>query len=135
MIRVGCCGFPVKKETYYKTFSVVEIQQSFYQLPRIETGKRWKEETPRHFEFTMKAWQLITHEPSSPTYRRLRMAIPEKKKIDFEDEVFEVLTQLQYKPSEIDALIKKALEVNPDIKSTEEMVSAIFAQQSEAVSP
>jgi uncharacterized protein YecE (DUF72 family) len=80
MIKVGCCGFPVKRETYYKEFSVVEIQQTFYQLPRIDTGKKWKEEAPSNFEFTMKAWQLITHEPSSPTYRRLRMAIPEKRK-------------------------------------------------------
>jgi len=83
MIQIGCCGFPVKREIYYKTFSVVEIQQTFYQLPRIDTGKRWKEEAPANFEFTMKAWQLITHEPSSPTYRRLRMAIPEKKKKDY----------------------------------------------------
>ena len=62
------------------------------------------------------------------------LSIPEKKKIDFEDEVFEVLTQLQYKPSEIDALIKKALDIDPNIKSTEEMVSTIFAQQSEVES-
>jgi uncharacterized protein YecE (DUF72 family) len=27
-----------------------------------------------------KAWQLITHEPSSPTYRRLRQPIPESDK-------------------------------------------------------
>lgn len=83
MTKVGCCGFPVKRETYYQTLSVVEIQQTFYQIPRIETGKRWKEEAPQNFEFTMKAWQLITHEPSSPTYRRLRMTILEKKKKNY----------------------------------------------------
>ncbi len=83
MIRIGCCGFPVKRETYYQNFSVVEIQQTFYQLPRIETGKRWKEEAPQNLEFIMKAWQLITHEPSSPTYRRLRMEIPEKGKKNY----------------------------------------------------
>jgi uncharacterized protein YecE (DUF72 family) len=27
---------------------------------------------PSGFEFTLKAWQLVTHEGSSPTYRRLR---------------------------------------------------------------
>ena len=83
MIKVGCCGFPVKRETYYQTFPVVEIQQTFYQLPRIGTGERWKEEARRGFEFTMKAWQLITHEPSSPTYRKLRMAIPEEKRKNY----------------------------------------------------
>jgi uncharacterized protein YecE (DUF72 family) len=80
MIKMGCCGFPVKREIYYRTFPVVEVQQTFYQLPLIATGKRWGEEAPPNFEFTMKAWQLITHEPSSPTYRRLRRTIPEEKK-------------------------------------------------------
>jgi uncharacterized protein YecE (DUF72 family) len=80
MISVGCCGFPIKREIYYRTFQVVEVQQTFYQLPLIHTGRRWREEAPLNFEFTMKAWQLITHEPSSPTYRRLRRAIPEERK-------------------------------------------------------
>ncbi len=83
MIKVGCCGFPVKREVYYQDFDVVEIQQTFYQLPRIATGRRWKEEAALNFEFTMKAWQLITHEPSSPTYRRLRMNISEEEKKDY----------------------------------------------------
>ena len=80
MIKVGCCGFPVKREIYYRAFQVVEVQQTFYQLPQLSTGGRWREESPSNFEFTMKAWQLITHEPSSPTYRRLRVKIPDMKK-------------------------------------------------------
>jgi len=80
MMKIGCCGFPIKREIYYQNLDVVEIQQTFYQLPRISTGRRWKEEVPLNFEFTMKAWQLMSHEASSPTYRRLRMDIPEKEK-------------------------------------------------------
>jgi uncharacterized protein YecE (DUF72 family) len=76
---VGCCGFPIKREIYYQNISVVEIQQTFYHLPQIATGRRWKDEAPLGFEFAMKAWQLITHEPSSPTYRKLRMDLLEKK--------------------------------------------------------
>ena len=83
VIKVGCCGFPVKRDIYYRSFPVAEVQQTFYQLPLITTGRRWREEAPPNFEFTMKAWQLITHEPSSPTYRRLRMTIPEEKKRDY----------------------------------------------------
>ena len=83
MIKVGCCGFPVRKELYYRTLRVVEIQQTFYQLPRVSTGERWRAETPPPFEFTMKAWQLITHEPSSPTYRRLREGIPPNEKKNY----------------------------------------------------
>jgi uncharacterized protein YecE (DUF72 family) len=78
-LRVGCCGFPMAQAAYYKHFSLVEVQQTFYQPPRIATLERWRAETPEGFEFTLKAWQLITHEPSSPTYRRLRMVIPTGK--------------------------------------------------------
>jgi len=42
----------------------------------LKTAKRWREEAPAGLEFTLKAWQLITHEPSSPTYRRLKQPIP-----------------------------------------------------------
>jgi uncharacterized protein YecE (DUF72 family) len=74
---------------YYGRFPVVEIQQTFYHLPRIQTVERWRREAlhcgsrngAAAFEFTLKAWQLITHEPSSPTYRRLRKVIPENEKI------------------------------------------------------
>lgn len=80
VVRIGCCGYSVSKERYYRTFDVVEIQQTFYQLPRPETAEKWRSEAPEGFEFTMKAWQLITHEPSSPTYRRLREPIDQSRK-------------------------------------------------------
>jgi uncharacterized protein YecE (DUF72 family) len=37
-IRVGCCGFPMAHAVYYRHFSVVEVQQTFYQPPRIATA-------------------------------------------------------------------------------------------------
>ncbi len=72
-VRVGCCGFV---RSYYSQFTVVEVQQTFYQLPQVNTARRWREEAPPAFEFTMKAWQAITHDPSSPTYRRARAQLP-----------------------------------------------------------
>lgn len=82
-IKIGCCGFPVAKERYFQTFSVVELQQTFYQLPLLETAQRWREEAPEGFEFTLKASQLITHETSSPTYRRYKVAITEEKRANY----------------------------------------------------
>lgn len=79
-IKVGCCGFPVAKSRYYQNFEVVEIQKTFYQPPLLSTAQRWRKEAPSSFEFTMKVWQLITHPPSSPTYRRLKESVPEKFK-------------------------------------------------------
>lgn len=79
-LKVGCCGFPQAKQKYYSVLPLVEIQKTFYQLPRVKTSLKWRQEAPPHFEFTIKAWQLITHRPSSPTYRRLTHPIPEDKK-------------------------------------------------------
>jgi len=55
----------------------VEIQHTFYQPPQITTLERWRAELPAGFEFTLKAWQLITHESKSPTYKRLRKKLTE----------------------------------------------------------
>jgi uncharacterized protein YecE (DUF72 family) len=71
-LRVGCCGFPQALSRYARAFSVVEVQQTFYQPPLAKTLDKWRALVPAEFEFTLKAWQLITHEASSPTYRRLR---------------------------------------------------------------
>jgi len=78
-IKVGCCGFVVSQKEYFTLFNLIEIQNTFYQIPRLQTAERWRGTAPRDFEFTMKAWQLITHEPSSPTYRRLKGKIEPMK--------------------------------------------------------
>lgn len=78
-IKVGCCGFVISQQKYFRLFRLIEIQSTFYQLPELKTAEKWRESSPAGFEFTMKAWQLITHEPSSPTYRRLREKISPQK--------------------------------------------------------
>src|SRR5258706_15940930 len=70
--NVGGCGFRLAKGVYAERFRVVEVQETFYQPPRIATLRRWREAVPKDFEFTLKAWQVITHAPTSPTYRRLK---------------------------------------------------------------
>jgi uncharacterized protein YecE (DUF72 family) len=74
-VRVGCCGWPVARARYFATFDLMEIQESFYNLPRRGTVEKWREAAPEGFEFVLKAPQLITHEPTSPTYRRLKIAL------------------------------------------------------------
>lgn len=78
--RVGCCGFPLKHAECYRRFDAIEVQHTFYQPPQRATLERWRAEAPPQFEFTLKAWQLITHEPSSPTYRRLGRPVPENRR-------------------------------------------------------
>jgi uncharacterized protein YecE (DUF72 family) len=83
MIKVGCCGFPVSKSKYFDNFNLVEIQQTFYQPPDISIVQKWRNEAPKNFEYTLKAWQLITHEPKSPTYRKLKLKIPHSKEKNY----------------------------------------------------
>jgi uncharacterized protein YecE (DUF72 family) len=75
VIKVGCCGFSKAQAEYYQHFSLVEVQRTFYKPPRLETCQRWRAEAPATFEFSLKAWQLITHQPSSPTYRKAKLKV------------------------------------------------------------
>jgi len=70
MIRTGCCGFSTSLNNYFKEFKLVEVQKTFYKPPKVETALKWREKAPDDFEFTVKAWQVITHPPGSPTYRK-----------------------------------------------------------------
>jgi len=80
--RIGTSGFGIGRARYVQTFDCVEVQHTFYQPPRITTLERWREEAPPDFEFVLKAWQLITHDAKSPTYRRLKRQLSEREKQD-----------------------------------------------------
>lgn len=72
---VGCCGWSEAQARYVTHFPTIELQTTFYQPPAIAVAQRWKSCAPSGFRFCLKAWQLITHTPSSPTYRRLKSPI------------------------------------------------------------
>jgi len=55
MIGVGCCGFPTSMKKYFETFSLVELNNTFYTYPREKTAEDWREKAPGNFEFTVKA--------------------------------------------------------------------------------
>ncbi len=81
MIKVGTCGwsgfpasnlfgkewkgkFKSKLQAYASVFKVVEVNSTFYKVPREATARRWLEEAREvnsEFEFTLKANQTITH--------------------------------------------------------------------------
>ena len=97
-IRIGTCGFRNTKEEYARDLSTVEIQHTFYQPPQVVTLEKWRAAMPAAFEFTLKAWQLITHESSSPTYKRIKRKLTEK---ELEESGF-------FKPT---AIVQEALDV------------------------
>lgn len=75
-LKIGCSGFQEARTKYFNEFNLVEIQQSFFQPPPIATVRKWHHQAPRDFEFTIKAWQLITHESNSSSYQNLREKLP-----------------------------------------------------------
>jgi len=77
MIKVGCCGWACAHKKYYQQFQTIELQSTFYKLPRMETAVRWREEAPSGFCFNLKAFQAITHLPTSPTWRRSGLKLDE----------------------------------------------------------
>ncbi len=72
---VGTCGWSMAQARYISHFPVIEIQGTFYDPPAAKVAAKWRALAPPDFTFCIKAWQLITHQPSSPTYRRLRSPI------------------------------------------------------------
>jgi uncharacterized protein YecE (DUF72 family) len=77
VIRVGCSGwsyahwrgsfYPESGSTsawlglYAEAFDTVEVNATFYRLPRKETVARWAAETPERFCFAVKASRYLTH--------------------------------------------------------------------------
>ncbi len=79
-LRIGCCGWSYlnehdfdhlltqpyrsKLQAYAQLFPAVEINSTFYRLPRLSTAEKWRteaDEITSAFEFTVKAYQGITH--------------------------------------------------------------------------
>jgi uncharacterized protein YecE (DUF72 family) len=79
MLLIGCCGYTVAKTKYHERLAVIELTQTFFQPPSPRVLSGWRQSAPEGFEFIARAWQLITHDPMSPTYKKLREPVPDFK--------------------------------------------------------
>jgi uncharacterized protein YecE (DUF72 family) len=77
MIRIGTSGWTYKHwkgnfypdnlpqrcwlEYYTEHFATVELNASFYHIPKASTARGWAERTPPDFRFSVKVSRLITH--------------------------------------------------------------------------
>jgi uncharacterized protein YecE (DUF72 family) len=75
---IGCCGWGGARARYFQQFRTIKLQSTFYQPPGVTLAGKWKREAPDGFRFSSKAWQLITHRASSPTYRKLKTPLDER---------------------------------------------------------
>jgi uncharacterized protein YecE (DUF72 family) len=101
-VRIGCSGFnyrhwkgvfypeklPQKKwfSYYWTVFSCVELNVTFYRLPRPETFDLWRDETPDDFAFAVKGSRYITHikrlhDPEEPLERFFSGALRLREKL------------------------------------------------------
>jgi uncharacterized protein YecE (DUF72 family) len=76
-VRIGCSGwiyrhwrgafYPEKMaqrlwfDHYAATFDTVELNTSFYHLPKPETFAKWRDQAPAGFRYAVKAPRFITH--------------------------------------------------------------------------
>ncbi|MDE2490146.1 MAG: DUF72 domain-containing protein [Elusimicrobia bacterium] len=76
-LRVGCAGFPVGRDRYWRSLSFVEARTG-EAMPRPATLSAWRADAPDGAEFAVQAYRLITHAPSDrgfpPAGRRLTPA-------------------------------------------------------------
>ena len=131
MIKVGCCGFPIAMKKYFEEFDVVEVQKTFYTPISVETARKWRKMSPDSFEFCVKALQIITHPPSSPTYRKSKLKV---KDGGFFKPIKEVFEAWQLTKSVADALRAKIIvfqtpksfkECEANIRNMEEFFTSI----------
>ena len=77
MIRIGTSGWTYRHwrgefypddvpqrrwlEFYAERFDTVELNSSFYHIPKADTARSWAERTPPAFRFAVKVSRLITH--------------------------------------------------------------------------
>jgi len=125
-VKVGCCGFRGGMKDYFSQFRLVEVQQTFYKMPRLETAHRWRREAPADFEFTLKAWQLITHPASSPTYRKAGIKVPRGAEENYgffrpDDEVHEAWEKTRRFAQALEAKVI-VFQCPPSFKETQENI-------------
>ncbi len=128
-IKVGCCGFPIKKEVYFKTFNLVELQNTFYD-PDIDSLKKLKENAKninKKFEFIIKAFQVITHEATSPTYRKMKKEFGKKENFGYFKNTEEVFLAWDLMRNIADLLEAKVIlfQTPPSFKEKNENIENI----------
>ena len=80
MIWTGTCGFGRRQADVLRQLDAVEIQETFYRPVSVERAVKWRAAAAQPFRFCVKASQFITHEATSPTYRRSGGIIPDSGK-------------------------------------------------------
>src|SRR2546427_731064 len=83
VIWTGTCGFGRRQAEVMQHLDAVEIQETFYRPVSVERALKWRGLAPPDFRFCVKASQFITHEATSPTYRRSGRIVADSEKSNY----------------------------------------------------
>jgi len=81
-INIGCAGWDYKDwvpsfypkslekynrlNFYSRFFDLIEINTTFYNVPKYSIVKKWNGRVPEKFKYVIKVWQKITHDLKVP---------------------------------------------------------------------
>ena len=83
MIWTGTCGFGRRQADVIEQLDALEMQETFYRPVSVERALKWRGLAPQAFRFCVKASQFITHEATSPTYRRSGRVVPDSERSSY----------------------------------------------------
>lgn len=125
MLRIGTSGWQYKDwrghfyppklpttrwlEYYSEHFATVEVNNTFYRLPKASTFADWAHRVPRDFEFAIKASNYLTHykrllDPEEPVDRLLTHAEPLRPHLAVV--LLQLPPNLQCAPDRLDATLQ-----------------------------
>ena len=78
MITVGCVGYPIGRDRYWRSLSFVETDTG-KGLPRLETLASWRADIPEGGEAALQALRTITHGPEDRGFPVSARKLPKNK--------------------------------------------------------
>lgn len=65
---IGTSGYTINKEDYFKKFSSIEINTTYYGVPATKVWRDWYNESPRDFKFSIKLNRNLLYYQSGQKY-------------------------------------------------------------------
>lgn len=78
MIKVGCAGYPVGRDRYWRSLSFLEADTG-KGLPRLETLAAWRADIPVGGEAALQALRMITHGPEDRGFPASGRKLPKNR--------------------------------------------------------
>ncbi|MEK7233664.1 MAG: DUF72 domain-containing protein [Elusimicrobiota bacterium] len=80
MIKVGCTGYPIGRDRYWRSLSFVETDTG-KGLPRLETLASWRADIPEEGEAALQALRTITHGPEDRGFPASARKFPRNRQV------------------------------------------------------